>query len=289
MSPLVENLHVALIPAKIIEVCLFILVILLINQKFKGTPVKKRPLLHQLFFYAMIGWTLYIFLDIFIFVFAAYSFEGYAPAGETLLYSGYDADYPSLFWMNIFRDFAMAGLITQVFLYLLVPSCIERGEQKTREVYLSKGRWLIPLILILVVVANDQIVVMIYGNHIRVDTDWNGIALFSLLFVIGTYLGVSFRIHKTLSKTAENQPSKAYKTQVKRLSFGIFVMGLGYIYMLMMGMIDEIFPVWGNSNKIWLGWIGHMIWASSPLFIYFGFKAQETGDFVEDTNDNAKA
>ena len=103
MSPLIEWLHVYLIPAKVLQVLMYGMNLYLLNQRFKGKNWRNRPLLHRLFFTGMMGWLIYIFLDIFIFALAAYSFDTLAPQGTTQIFSGYDINYPSLFWANIFE------------------------------------------------------------------------------------------------------------------------------------------------------------------------------------------
>jgi hypothetical protein len=275
---LVEPLHISLIPAKIIQIVLYICSIILLNRKFEDIPWAKRPILNRILIVALIGWTVYIFLDIFIFSLAAFSFQDYAPINEVLYYEGYNLAYPSLFWCNILRDFAFAGLLTHLWMISFVPRIVLKGEAEFLKFGLNWKRIILMLGLSILIIYNDMISVKIYSDDIRIDTVWNGMALIVLFCVMIAYLITATQIRFVFKKIMQDdaQEIAKIKKQCIYLSWGIFIVGFGYVVMFSLGIVEGIFPDFIRDNRILLGYIGHLIWATSPFLIVQAFKSPKT-------------
>jgi hypothetical protein len=275
MSPLIEWIHIYLIPAKIFQLGMYAANLYLLNRRFKGRKWMSRPLLHRLFFTGMMGWAIYIFLDIFIFSLAAYSFDTLASLGQMQVHSGYDIEYPSLFWTNILRDVAFFAAFIMIWAYFIVPTTIKYGEAKTREMFFQKGWRITAIILITIIcVANDRIKVTVYDEFIRVDTEWNGIAGFSVFFTMMVYIYAAFKTRHVLDEIRSNTDEPPIESnRLIYLSRGLLMMGVGFMILVLIALIEgAISPQLMFQLKLVMGYCVHGIWAMSPYYIYQGLK-----------------
>ncbi len=253
-----------LIP-RIIEASLFLLIIVMVNKKFKGFPILKRPVLHQAFLLGICGWFVYIFIDIFIYTFAAKSFN------ETMVgtYEGYTKDHPSLFVANIFRDMAIIGMQIETWAYFFLPIIISKGGKKAIQIL--KKPWVLITIISLsaMIVINDVMVVEIRESNIVIREKYNGIHLFSILFAIFIYFYAAIRLFITLSKTTENE-SKVIQKRSKKLGWGVLVIGLGYLWAIIWNAIAVFIPELYENKFIFLfvSIIIHLLWTLSPILLY---------------------
>jgi hypothetical protein len=280
---LIEPLHLILIPAKIIQIALYFINIVLLSRNYKNIKWLKRPILNQLLIIALFGWMTYIFLDIFIFWMAAFSFENFAPLNEKLYFHGYNLDYPSLFWCNVLRDIAFAGLLIHLLAISFVPRIVLKGEAEFKQNVLTSKRITLTILLCLFIIYNDEISVTLYSNDIRIDTVWNGIALIVLFGVMIAYFIAASRIRYVFKKILreDEQSNVIIKKQCLYLSWGFFFVGFGYILMLAFGIIEGFNPEFIQNNRILLGYIGHIVWALSPIFIAQAFKTPNKPKLIE--------
>jgi len=254
-----------LIP-RIVESLLFLLITIRLYRKFPNQAFNKRPLLHRLFTVGILGWTVYAICDIFIFSFAALSFDTSVP----IYVVGYTLEYPSLLIANILRDIACIGQFTQVAVYFFVPDAIFEGEMKTKQKMHNPWVQFIFILCYFVLIISDMISVQITEEFIYVSPNWNGVSGFFLTFTIVFYFIAAIRIQKALSKAKYDVNSREFSKRTSLLSWGIMMMGISFLWALFWNIVGiyyfSLFLFFFVSYSL------HLFWMSSPILIYLGLQ-----------------
>jgi len=136
---MIELDQIYLLPAKIFEVILYIIVLFSLNKKYKGEPLMKRPSLHIYFFLGIAGWLLYMILDTIIFAIAPLSLVG--PLTPGIAIQGYTAEYPSLLIANLLRDFGIIGAILTAWFYCMAAVRINTGISLNQKIFGSEKKF----------------------------------------------------------------------------------------------------------------------------------------------------
>lgn len=270
---LIQPLQLFLIVPKSIESLFFLINIILISKKFSNLPWKNRPFLYRMFVSGLISWYIYITLDIFIYIFAAYSFETYSPAGQTIIYVGYDLQHPSLLIVNIIRDFAITGAIFMNWQYFIASYSILKGEAKSKHVILNKKIKSIIITIVLLLVYFDRIQVKITDKSLSVNAEWNNASGISLFITIATYIFSAIFLSRTLKSATIDETSTIFRKHIRYLRAGILIMTFGHLYWWILGNLSIYYPTFiGAFNPIVLYYFGHGLWTLSPIFIYLGLR-----------------
>ena len=265
---LIQPLQEILIIPKSIEVLLFLIVSIFIAKQFRNAPRQERPLLNRLFLAGIIGWTVYITLDIFIYVFAGWSFDALSPLGT---YSGYNLEYLSLLIVQILRDIGMAGAMIITVSYFLAAFTIQMGEIKTRRYFFNIPSFVGISVISLVIIYYDQIAVTISASGISVSAIWNSWSGLSLFIIILLYIMSAIILSLALREANISENSKETKRKIRFLIAGVLFMALGHFYWFILGQLVIYAPLFiGMFNVIALYVFGHMLWATSPICIYVG-------------------
>jgi PAS domain S-box-containing protein len=250
-------------------------------KKFRGKGWKDIPLVEKFLFGGTFSFFIYIFLDLFIYLLAPISME-MAPLGLYKIYNDqftlYNIQYTSLFLVNLLRDIATLGAMVQLWSYFLASLTILLGE--SRSLKLSKNILFLLLIstISIFIAFNDTITVTIiaFNDTITgpvVKADFSGIGLFVMYLYVSIYffsvvmLFLSLRREKRVLNINSNQ----MKIHVKSLILGIFLMGLGYFYWIVLSSPMVKIPSFFFENNLYF-YVGHSIWTISPIFIYFGLR-----------------
>ncbi|UYP47676.1 hypothetical protein NEF87_003961 [Candidatus Lokiarchaeum ossiferum] len=270
---MIEIMQLILAIPKTIEAVLFLIIILKLNKKYKGLSLKERPQLNTLYLVGLIGWLIYITLDIFIYIIAPLSFTELTPIG---VYTGYDSQFPSLFIANILRDIGFFGALIISWCYFVAAFNIKFGEKQTHH-FFGNNRIIQALILTssIVLSAGDKIKVEINEGNASVNAVWDGIegafvAIVILLFVTSVIL-----LSITLRSSIPSISDDIFRRRIKILILGTVFMACGHIYWLGLSLLLKIPAVFEFlSIQFWYvtaHWIGHMLWTLSPIFIFSGF------------------
>lgn len=264
------ELQLFLLIPRIVETILFIIVVLRVNSQFAKIPFRDRPLVHKLFMQGLIGWTIYIFLDIFIYTYAALSFD----PSVTIRVVGYDINYPSLFVFGIFRDIAFAGLTVECWSYIFVPIAIYKGERKAYEIWNKKTIKFFIIIYSIFLVINERLVVQIEANTTVIITeDYEGIGALSLLSTTILFLIAAFLLQYVIVQTSKEGISLELKKKLRYFIWGFAVMALGYIWAIFWNAMYSILPVLANPiYYLPISYMIHFFWMASPILIYKGLK-----------------
>ena len=134
---LIEPVQVYLILIKLAEILLFFFNIKSLNDRYKVITWSKRPQIYKCLLIGMMGWFMFITIDLFIFLLASLSFTGVMPGND---FTGYNWDYPSLFFANILRDFSTLGGLILLSGYFLASLSLRYGKEKIS--HLLRNRWL---------------------------------------------------------------------------------------------------------------------------------------------------
>ncbi|MHA2000823.1 MAG: PAS domain-containing protein [Promethearchaeota archaeon] len=263
-----EFLQLILVIPKSLEALLSLIVIILALHKYKEIPWRDRHLLERYLLIAICGWFVYIFFDIFIYLFAPMSMAS-APLGD---YGGYDVRYPSLFLMNVFRDIAFLGILVQIWFIFFSSIVLKFGAAKGKRI---SQNWILNVILwgiSILVIAFDKINVHITDSGPMVDADFGGLGLTAIIFV-ESLLGLSILILiYSLFTDQRFKKSEELRKNLKYLILGSSIVFLGYVYWLSLGTLASIFPKLLTDFRIGAHIFGHLIWLTSPFFMYLGFR-----------------
>jgi hypothetical protein len=273
-----DFLQLILVIPKSIQAFLFIVNLILLNKKFQNTPWSNRPQLHKLILIGIFGWIIYITLDIFIYIFAAVSFEGVPPPA---FFEGYTKDYPSLLIVNILRDVGFLGALTISWMYLMASFSLRFGERRTREIFQQNKLVILAINLISsIIVIGDRIGVSITENGPKVKAVYNGFSGTSILLTVVIYFTSAVLLSQTFKRISNGDESGNLKKRLTYLSIGIMNMGFGHIYWFILGQIAMFNPaLFSNFNHvIFLYVFGHLIWMLSPIFIYLGLSKYQFDD-----------
>ena len=265
-----EFMQLILMIPKSFEALLYFAVVIFGITRYRDIPWKDRPQIEKWFIYAMAGWLVYISLDSLLFFLAPLSLET-APVGT---YIGYTLAYPSLFFVNILRDIAFTGALVQLWWTFFASLTVWLGEARARKI-INNASTLLPLfILSLLIVIYDGILVRVGESGPTVHADFSGLGGISIfLFIL--FFGLSTVIlFLSLRKEQRAYESSQMKTHIKSLILGIFLVSLGNLYWLVLGIVQIHAPLVfeGSNLRIWLTFLGHFIWMMAPIFILFGLR-----------------
>jgi len=277
---LISSLQLTLIIPKSIETVLFVINIILINNKNKETAWKDRPQFHKSFLLGMIAWTVYILLDIFIYTLAGLSMDETTPFG---IYQGYDSNFPSLFAVNVLRDIAFVASLIMSWSYLIAAFALLYDEERVKAVFTNNKIVLSIMITITIVIAaGDIIQVSVSESGIRVSGVFNGFAGFSIALNVIIYIISALMLFRTLSVVSSDDPSKSFKKRIRFFMWGVIFMGFGHIYWLILGLISIFSPSLLTLPILVYYFLGHSLWTISPVLIYLGFgKGKKTNVDIE--------
>ena len=264
----IENIQLTLIIPKAIESLLFFLAVYFGLKKFKGMAFKEISLTEKFLFSGTIGFFIYIFLDIFIYLLAPISLAS-LPEG---IYEGY-SQYTSLFLVNVLRDIAAIAGMVQLWCYLLASLSILFGESRILKFSKNKIFLLSISIISLFITAHDRIQVEITAIGPFVSWVASGISLFAVYLYVYIYLFSEILLFISLRREKRSLYTKSnhIKRHIKSLILGIFMMVFGYYYWILIGSIPSLFPPFFFENNFYF-YLGHLIWTISPIFIYFGLR-----------------
>jgi hypothetical protein len=252
---------------------MFLLVILVLNHRWRGVPFRQRPTLHQVIIGGLSWWFIYIAFDTILYVIAPISFSE-PPIGVQLSGVGYDPDYPSLFIANIMRDIGFTGALLLGWAYLFASILISAGEEKFRK-KISRNPIILAIIIIstIIFVANDVISVTVSSTNVNVTAGFNGVAGSSILSTIFIYFLGGGLLIRALNRSFRTQ-SQEIRNQLRFITLGIIFMGLGHSYWFTLGLLVPIIPhiIFAVKPIEILYYIGHSFWTCAAIFIYLGFR-----------------
>ncbi len=179
-----QQLQLALVVPKVIESFLFLINIIFGIKRNNSIKWKDRPQFERYYINAMVGWFIYITLDIFIYLFAPVSLA----SAENGIYKGIFTGYFSLTIVNILRDFAFAGFLIQIWLYLLASITVWLGESRAKKLSENKMFILILISFSAIIIAFDQIKVIITAEGPTVSAEFTGMGGFVLFLLTGFYI-----------------------------------------------------------------------------------------------------
>ncbi len=284
--PLVSSLELALIIPKSIEILLFILNIYFINKKNRDTAWKDRPQFHRSFLMGMMAWTVYIFLDIFIYTCAGLSMNESTPVGT---YQGYTSGYVSVTAVNILRDIGFVGSVIMSWNYLIAGFALRYDEEKVKAVF-TKNKLILFLMgaITIIITAGDLIQVSVSENDIDVSGVFNGFAGFTIGLNVFIYLTTAVMLYLTLKSITKDDPSKDLKKRIGYFLWGVICMGFGHLYWLILGLIAIYAPAsLGVLPILFYYYLGHAFWTISPVLIYFGFARAKKRPSVSNINETS--
>lgn len=265
-----EYLQLILIIPKTIESLLFLLNIILAYKKYAHLTWNDRPLVERFFFIGLIGWFIYITLDIIIYFLAPLSM-GLLSDG---IYTGYLSGHVSLTLVNLMRDIAFTGALVQLWSYFFASLTILLGETKVSRVMKHYFTRIAVIAISIIVVIFDKIKVTIVDGLPIVDAEYQGLGGFVIGLFICIYFGGALILILSLRKETQAYKSNKMKKHLIALIIGVSVMGIGNLYWLFLGVLGGINPSLfeTTSNRFLFTFIGHIIWTLSPIFIYIGFR-----------------
>ncbi len=278
MDPsLIPPLQILIAPIKAVEIMSFLLIAIIVKKR-GGKPLRDQFYLNRTMFYGFIAWTVYIAVDLVIYLFAAQSFN-LAVLTPTSGVSGYDLAYPSLLIANILRDIGMAGGVLNALIIFSAAYQIRYGRARFQK-KVSRN----PLTLVIIGVFTvstimfDQIKVTIKPTGVSISATFADLALIflSVLICIYIYGAITFR---TSIFQGIKEVDERLKNRLQFLSIGVLLMGIGHIYWVIMGVLAGINPIFGSLEfKI----LGHLIWVISPLLMYVALRSNmETKDEIK--------
>jgi hypothetical protein len=247
-------------------------VVFMLNRQYKKVEFKKRPLLHQFFLVGLSCWLIYIFLDIFMYSFAAVSFD---PTIDIVAY-GYDVAHPSLLIINILRDVAIFCCCIMSWCYVFVPYCIRDGELKVKKLLETTKIKYGVILFALFLAAVEWIVVKVESETIIITENYDGLGILFFLCVILLYNLAAFKMVKTFRNIIKPDDSEAFKNKIKNLMIGLSLMGFGYLWALFWNIVAMSNPSLFEPVPFLLISYGiHIPWILSPYFINKGFSLKD--------------
>ena len=264
---LVEPVQIFLILPKVIEFTLFSLIIQRETYKYKGVPWGERSQIHKLFLVGSIGWTTFLFLDIFIFLLAGVSFNPNSVSGN---YEGYDVHNVSLLWANILRDISTIGFLVLLWCNFIISYNIKYGEERTSQIFFNKPSYAI-MASSLILVFFETVEVSIKSGTIIVDAVWTGLAGLSVTIVTIVYLTAILRLEILLRNSKQNL-SENYIKQIRYVIRGLALIGYGLLFLFIAGLLKNVFPdIFSNQEaRFIVQFVGHLLWTLSPIYILRG-------------------
>ncbi|MCF2141257.1 MAG: hypothetical protein K9W44_14455 [Candidatus Lokiarchaeota archaeon] len=283
---MIETNQVYLLIVKVIELALYSYAVYALNKKYKGVKFSERPSLHRFFITGLSGWIVYMFFDSIIYVIAPLSIP--SSASVDAVYSGYLTEYPSLFYANILRDFAIPGALFMAWNYCAAAVQISRGINLNEDFLFSEDlvfpshykikiqkRKIYPvlaLIFIALIVYLDQIEVhVIDPGKVHVTSKWGIVNSLSLVlfFTFATILMV-----QQLNFLRTRPMEEDYKRRARFLGWGIISFTSGLYYWGITGVIFSGIEASNTLILIFL-FLGHAIWSSSAVLISLAFRQKE--------------
>jgi hypothetical protein len=252
--------------ARIIDGSVALIVVLMINQKYKDIPFLKRPMLHQFFMLGFLGWTLYAILNIFVYSFGALSFD----INTDIEIIGYSKLYPSLNIANFLRDICLIGFCTQMWGYYYATNLIQKGELATKKSLKMPFVHIFFVVLMVLTIIYDDVYVTIENGKVDVGGAGNSFTIFSQLIIpIVVFVIIIIRLNSVLKAIIKDpECDKRYMKKINSFRLGIIMMAMSsiwYIFWRIIGVI--IYPP--PSYLILFVALGlHGFWIAYPLMIY---------------------
>jgi hypothetical protein len=218
----------------------------------------------------ILGWFVYITLDLIIYLIAPLSFNLTTPAGT---YTGYRSDLLSLLIANVLRDIAMFGALTLNWSFIVTSFSIRFGEKKTYKIFRSNPIAFILILLINgILIFGDRIkVVMLDNQEVNVRASWTGLyGIFLLVIVFQFFLSIIFLIASISSAKRKYGFNSTLNKKMFYIFLGVVFMATGNLYWVLLGVFSPqyISVISIISNQVILSWIGHAFWMFSALFFY---------------------
>jgi hypothetical protein len=259
---------------KAIELFIFILMIILLYRRLVSKPPEQRYILNKLFILAFLLWAIYMICDMILYNLAALPFINYVgDIAKVDNITGYPVEYPDVLISQILRDIAMTCGFLMCYFYLAAAAVIKNGEEYTKQKIFKNVIFnLICALLIIILVAGDQIGVYKVGNSVWVEEKWGSAeGALSLLIIIVVLLISSIMFFRTIMAMGQEDP--AVKRRSLLIGSGILTMALGGIYWMVYGIIRSQPGVQIDlSIQIPIAFLGHIIWTICPILIYLGLR-----------------
>ncbi|HMF33612.1 MAG TPA: hypothetical protein VKK79_19470 [Candidatus Lokiarchaeia archaeon] len=263
-----EEIWVAI--PKVIEIFFFVLIAIGVKNR-GGRSYKDQYYLNRTFFFAFLSWVFYITCDLFIFLFAAVSFDPTVPITAV----GYDLGHPSLLVANILRDIGLTGGLLNAIFLLIAAMQIRYGEKETKRKVTRNPISIIVIVAFLVIGgAFDMIKVQIGSNgNVSINPYYASVTIITLSTAVGVYFAAAFALRSSLYYNIKEAPP-LLRRRLRLLSFGVLLMGVGEAYWILKGVLNLVpaFTVFITTNDLWLKIAGHCIWILSPVLIYLGLR-----------------
>jgi hypothetical protein len=264
------DLQFSLLPARIIELICFGLVISTVTKKFQKLPPTQRPLLNILFARGLVGWFIYTLMDILIFQIGAISFTGISD----IELHGYNFNYPSLVAANIFRDIGLSAGFYNFWCFYFIPHTILYGEERTKHLIESWWRIAIYIGLTAITVLNDHVGIIKHSEFMNIYTNADGIFGAIIIFIpIAIYIITVWNFRKILKRYRNQITNPLDNRRIQLLIWGMLVMLFSYLWFFLNNMIAAAF---GLFEVFWylliVSYVLHICWIVSPIIIYLGVR-----------------
>jgi PAS domain S-box-containing protein len=219
----------------------------------------------------MIGWFVFISLDLILFPIATLSFSNAIPGTQ---YSGYNMEYPSLLMANILRDVSTIGTMLVIGSFFFTALNLRFGNEVVRKILSNKLIILIIFISFKLLIYGDRLIISITNEYVVVDSDMQGFsaiafALGLLLYLIAVII-ITFQFKDLKVYIVSNRSKK----QLKSLIYALFLHILGFFIFLLMGLIQNLIPlIFQQYHLRFIFQIGgHSVWILSGLILGFSLK-----------------
>jgi signal transduction histidine kinase len=245
-------------------------------KKNSFSPYQQWPITPKLYYIGIIGWGVFNFFDILVFLIAPNSFRGVASISRI----GYTWDYPSIALANVCRDIAIFGAIMQSWLYYLAGFSLKNGGEATIHRRLKNVKFIAFIFFITIaIVLTDTVYIFIEDGVFYVDiesTFFLGIPLLLIPILLHNYTACQLIRHfRTLNRVEDPQ----YYAQIKAYAGGLAILGVSYIYWIIIQMLFQ--NVWGFDLFYFLlsSAVLHGLWALSLIYMYLGLRLQTQTDY----------
>ncbi len=222
---------------------------------------------------AFFAWAVYVSFDIPIYLFAALSFDPTVP----ITVVGYELAYPSLLVANIFRDIGMTFGQLNFILILCATYQIRHGEAAFKK-NITRNPIFILIVSVYLTISGifDGIQVKITST-VGVSAVFSGMSLIIICTMITAYFYSAIKFKRALFEGIE-EAERPLKRRLVVLSLGILLLGIGHAYWLILGILRFIpgLVLFLGANASILSMVGHLIWACSPIVIFFSLRKSQT-------------
>jgi hypothetical protein len=280
---LVPSNEILLLPAKIAELCSFLVIAIMMRKRGKPS-LPNSFYLSRTLSNAFFAWAVYVSCDIPIYLFAALSFNPAVPTPISGV-TGYPLAYPSLIVANILRDIGMTFGQLNFILILFATYQIRHGEAAFKK-NVARSPIFIIIISVYLTVSGifDGIQVVINPSTVGVSAVFSGMSLIMIIIMISAYFYSAIKFKRALFEGIE-EAERPLKRRLVVLSLGILLLGIGHAYWLVLGILRFIpaLVLFLRTNASILSMIGHLIWACSPILIFFSLRTSQSSKDLAST------